>query len=398
MVRSFGSLVAIGTSAMALFSGGCRGSRHRPTPVAPFATVQVDPVHVDPAKVDTARVDTVEVDRAAPAPTAAPAATPTAVVPAPAAPVFAPAPSIAPALPAATEAELRTALATADDPTSAALALAELLGQQERHAEALAALAVAEQRQPHPALQLQRAELLRDLGQRHRAVAELRQLRDRLGEAALPPAARLDLAELEWLEGDRAAATATFAALRADPAASAFCTAAAVRLAQLERELTQPQPTRLGLRDCLGNLRGGATPSVRIAMLQQLTAVAGDQQQSLRIRVLAIAAGDESPAVRMRAVQLAVPADGLGAAFIAAALVDAAPLVRRAAAAQAAALAGPVAVSLLGERLRAEDDESTFVAVHRALAAIDAATPALPIGAAATAAGRAAVAAAWERR
>src|SRR5262245_33444249 len=73
----------------------------------------------------------------------------------------------------ASEAELRARLARDDDPTEAAIELARLLDREGRQAEALLAIDTALQRAAGPMLQIARAGVLRDLGRRSEALAQL---------------------------------------------------------------------------------------------------------------------------------------------------------------------------------------------------------------------------------
>lgn len=272
----------------------------------------------------------------------------------------------------------REALASAPDPTGPALALAELLAAQERHVEAVAAVDVARRRSDAPALLVARAGLLRDLGQRHEAVAALRALVAAQGPAALHPALLYELAELEWLEGDGAAAQATLRTLAAVHAEHPWTAqsererlALAVALARGSR------PDQLRVRDLLGNLRGAPLVVERLAVLDRLAAgsgLDGAAAAAIRERAVAIAAGDDSPAVRTRAVQLAVPPDRDAAvAFCAAALADDAPLVRRAAARRVVDLLGGDGAGLLRECMAVEPDEHVVRELREALAQLGAA-------------------------
>ncbi len=319
-----------------------------------------------------------------------------------------PAPAAEPAVaagaepPVADESDLREELASAADPTAAALELAAGLAGAERVHEALAVVDTALARVRNDVLRATRAGLLRDLGQRHAAVAELRSLRHDVGAAAMAPELLFALAELEWLEGDAAASAATQRQLTAAHARHPWMAANRAARDALAAEVARGgRPTRLQLRDLLGNLRGAPLATERIAVLELLhrsprTATAA--HDAVRERAIAIAVGDVSPAVRTRAVQLATPARDQYAEFCAGAFADPEPLVRRAALARTVELLGADARPLLLACLAVEQDPPTFVAVHDALAALAGVSEPLDEGAAATAAARAEIVARWRAR
>ena len=299
----------------------------------------------------------------------------------------------------ALETTLRRELAAASDPAPAALELMGLLCDLERHQEALAVADAALRRTEAPELVVARAGVLRDLGQRHEAVAVLLALRSQHGDKALHPGLLFELAELQVLEGAPAAARATLAALRQVHADDSWLLTAAPQLQALEGELERPGgPLQVRIRDLLGNLRGAPSPYVRQIALEQLLAaeLPDSARLPLQAQVVAIGVGDESPAVRARTLQLAPLQPAAMAELLSAALQDPAPLVRAAAAGRAAGCLGSAGIAVLRDQLATETDPATFTALHAALRELEPGRPPLSFGAADTAAGRAA-AAAWNR-
>lgn len=300
------------------------------------------------------------------------------------------------------EADLRHQLATAADPTDAALDLAALLLDAERPAEALHALDTALARQPSPLLRLARAGVLRDLGQRHLAVAALAGLVREFGAAALNPGVLFELAELQWLEGAGDDAAATLATLRQVHAGDAWCLEHHAEIDGLAAEIVHHDgPQRLRLRDLLGNLRGAPLATIRLATLERLLAIAEAEPEltgDLADRVLAIAAGDRSPAVRAAAVRRAAPAPAAALEFCQVALDDGDALVRRFAAARAAEVLGDAATPLLLARLEQEQDPAAFAALDGALASVCGLAPGLAADGTNTGPQRQAVVALWRRR
>lgn len=279
------------------------------------------------------------------------------------------------------ERALRALLATAADPTGAALELAELLTAREAPDEALAVVESALARRQSASLRVARVDLLRDLGQRHLAVAELRTVVTDLTVPATPPDLLFDLAELEWLEGNRAAARTALDALVAQHAATDWFLANKRQVTSLRDEVaTAAMPRRIRVRDLFGNLRGAPSAVTRVKTLEGLVgdpsatssaasspASSAAAEPGRAARAVAIALGDESPAVRTRAVQLAAPEPDVASAFCAAALVDPSPLVRRAAVVRTEELLGAAAVPVLLTALATEADPACFRALHEAL-------------------------------
>lgn len=270
------------------------------------------------------------------------------------------------------ERRLREAL-LGPDPVGAALDLAALLADLERHREARHVLLRARADQPNPALAVAIAGIQRDLGQRHLAVAELRTLRDTNGAVAMHPGLLFELAELEWLEGEGGAATKTLLELRRIHATDDWTRGNTARLDGLINEInSHDRPQRVALRDLLGNLRGADSPTVRLRTLEQLVAMtrqpdAAPGLQALERRVLAVGVGDASSAVRARAIQLGPVGSTDRKVFCSMALADRDPLVRRVAAERAAELLGSAAGPLLTAQLAGERDAATFVAIDNTL-------------------------------
>ena len=323
-------------------------------PAAPVATAAPS-TSPDPAAATAAAVE----------PSSASATAPVAATPSPSAanpPVASP-PVASPA--SAGEAELREQLALAADPVPAAQELVVRLAADERFDEALAVVAAARRRSDSPMLSVLQASVLRDLGQRHAALAELLQLRNQVGAASFAPALQIEIAELQWLEGQKSEAAATLTSLRSAVGDSA----PAAILAKLERLASEvgaaPAPRTIAVRDLLGNLRGAPTATARLDALDRLMRVDADVE--VQRRAILVAAGDEASSVRARAVQLAAPAEADREDFCRVALADAAPLVRRFAIARTVELLGGTGTRVLVERLAVETDESLFVALDAAL-------------------------------
>ncbi len=315
-------------------------------------------------------------------------------------------------------------VATARDPVEDALELAARLCREENHRGALHALDSA-LAQAAPAagnrseaaasddgmalLTVARAGVLRDLGQRHLAAAALRSVVAAHGAAALHPGLLFELAELEWLEGNRQQAIAGLELLQSTHAGDAWLAAHAADIQGLQSELsTSPRPVRLQIRDLLGNLRGAPAASERMRALEMATAPlvkaaadstagTGEAAQRLRASVVAIAARDESPALRARALQLAEVDAEWSVPLCAAGLEDPSPLVRGIAATRAIQLLGGDAATLLVAALEREPDPGTFRRLHEALAVIVPAAPPFAPGAADDPERRALLVAAWKR-
>jgi hypothetical protein len=311
------------------------------------------------------------------------------------------APQSAPPAPAAPADErgLRHAFAAASDGTEvagAALRLVSLLRDEERLPEALAVLEAGIRRDGGLPLRVERAGLLRDLGQRHAALAELRALRDEGQVLSVPQ--QLELAELAWLEGEHAAAAATVSAVLADAAGAAWLAQADAMTRQMVADVSAGRGVQfLRIRDLLGNLRGAPLPSDRSAALEVLLDPArlpADLALEAAERALAIALRDGSPAVRAHAIRLAPAANGLAADAAAVGLADPQPIVRAEAARAAAAAPGADTVGDLLAALRIEEDGAAFGAIQAALARLLPGLPRLPAAAAEDAAARAAVRAA----
>jgi hypothetical protein len=299
----------------------------------------------------------------------------------------------------AIESRLRAELATGAQPAAAALELAGVLCRQERPDEALPVLDAAIARADEPALHVARAGVLRDLGQRHASVTELRGLRSLVGVGGMHPGLLFELGELEWMEGDRAAATATVGDLQREHALHPWLRAHGASVTALADELRgEPGPRRLRLRDLLGNLRGCPDVRERLRALDTLVELGGEAAwKAITVGLLA-----DEPLVRARAVQrfdTALPgASGVTVADVCReAIADSAPIVRAAAAGRLA-VAGPAAVPVLLQALEQETDPDAFAATHAALLALSGDGPELPATAPADEPTRRAVAASWRSR
>ena len=297
---------------------------------------------------------------------------------------------------APTEAELRDQLRSAADPTPAALQLVRVLDAEERLPEALAVLDQALARRPvDPLLEVARAGVLRDLGRRAEAVAALRALLERAGPAKMHPGLLFELAEVEFVEGEAAAAKATLNSLRQEHADDPWLRGSAAELALLQSQVDGGgRPVRLCSRDLLGNLRGSADAAERARALEQLLPLGG----LVAARAQAIAAADRAPEVRAAAVRQCVVDGAVLPEMIAVALADPEPSVRRAAAARARELPVQQAIDLLLPTLAAEQDPETFAALDGALRASAGAGPEVTAAAAADPAARSAVVSAWRSR
>lgn len=288
----------------------------------------------------------------------------------------------------------REQLASAADPEPSALALVPWLAAQERMREALAVVDAALARRPGRwPLRLLRIEVMRDLGRRHVAVAELRQLLQQDGDGDRPEL-WLDLAELEWLEGHREAARTALARLR-ERQGTAPEPQQQVRLDALAEELTlAARPTQIRCRDLLGNLRGAPAAGERLRALQQLL----DCGRDVRATAAAIAVQDADARVRAAGVLGAELDQPALQALLRLALGDDAAQVRATAASRTGELPLAAAAPLLLRAIRSENDALAFTVMHQALQRLLPDGPTLAPGDADSAASRAAVAAGWRNR
>lgn len=265
------------------------------------------------------------------------------------------------------------------EPVTAALDLAALLCDLERHREAARLLKRTSTDTGDPVLAVALASVHRDLGQRHLAVAGLRGLRREQGALSLHPGLLFELAELEWLEGEGDAARQTLVELRRAHGKDPWIQANRKSLQALEKEIdTAAVPRLVAVRDLIGNLRGAPSPAVRLRTFDELVVIVRDRDtapavRALHRRILAIGAGDESAAVRARAVQmgpgpLIEPDETRTVAFVRAGLQDAAPFVRRVACRRAVELLAKAASPLLFAGLAEELDAETFRAFDAGLA------------------------------
>lgn len=295
---------------------------------------------------------------------------------------------------------LRERFAAAAEPADAALELVTFLVARERHREALAVAQVAWQRQPVVAVREALVGLYRDLGQRAAAVAELSAWRLQQGAQRMPPAALLELAELQDLLGEREEALATLAELRRFHEWQLIGTSLGTEVVALQAELAVgAEAPRSSLRDVLADLRGHPDRAVRGEVLAALVELADLEPAMAEVlaQAVAIACGDEDAGIRARAVGLARPAVAVAPAWLQAALADAAPEVRVAAAASAAGWLGQDAVAALGAALAVEQDPVVFRSLWQALRGLGQQLPELPVAGEVSAEGRAACVTQWRQ-
>lgn len=296
-------------------------------------------------------------------------------------------------------------LGAADDVVDATLAIAARLTAEERHLEALAALEAALAQSGAPALAVAKAGVLRDLGRRHLALQCLRDLVSAYGADAMHPGLLFERAELEWIEGHRAAAEAALTELRRVHGNDGWMTRHAAEVRGLQRELADAdRPERLRVRDLLGNLRGAPDAGERLRNLQLATAplqqhdgVDPVDASHLRAMVVAIAAGDESPTLRAHALRLADVDVEFARELCEAGLADPAPLVRTVAATRAMQLLRGDAVPLLLAALSNETDATAFRSMHDALVLLVQGGPNYRVGDEDDAERRALLLAGWRR-
>ena len=298
-------------------------------------------------------------------------------------------------IPRATEVRLRERLATEADPTDAALELVWLLDRSERHEHALQVLDAALRRLPDaPALQAARAGILRDLGQRHEAVAALVVLREKQGVKNLHPGLLVELAELQGMEGLRLAGQQTLSGLRAYHADHEWVRDRGAELAALDLALQAPKPDQIRVRDLLGNLRGCPDPVERLLAFEALLRLGGEA----RVRAEAVSLGDRESQVRARAVTEAQVQEDVLAEFCSVALIDTAVEVRVAAAGRTTALPAVQASALLLRAMAVEDSPEAFCAIHAVLRRMAGSGNALSLDAAADPVRRAAELAEWRKQ
>ncbi|MGE3174085.1 MAG: hypothetical protein AB7O97_15770 [Planctomycetota bacterium] len=274
-------------------------------------------------------------------------------------------PEPAPDDPRHTEAVLRTELATAADPTGPALELVRMLDAEQRLGAALGVLEAAQRRRPdEPRLAVARAGVLRDLGRRGLAAAQLRRVWDDLGPVGLHPGLVYELVELDWLRGDFDGARQALEALRRDYAAHPFVADNEARLDDAWQRIARAEaPAQVKVRDLLGDLRGDPDPRVRHHALTLLVGMDGPVAE----RALQAALVDPDPDLRCIGVHRARVAAADLADFCAMALSDPAPQVRLAGAERATALPRHEATALLLPTLAAEADAATFAELNEIL-------------------------------
>jgi hypothetical protein len=296
---------------------------------------------------------------------------------------------------APTEAELRELIAHAEDPVPPCLSLIQQLDLEERLPAARSVLDQALSRVPDAVvLQVARAGVLRDLGQRHLAVAALGQIVMQQGADRIHPGLLFELAELQVLEGDGRSALATLLIIRQMHGGEDWVQAHGADLTELNRAANNGKPLRLRMRDLMGNLRGAPDPTVRTAALLELNRVGG----VLAARAVAVAGEDVDPLVRASAVRLAqIDAVSLPE-LVAVGLADEAPAVRCAAALRASELQREAATELLVPALSIEEIDECYQAIQKALLCIDPLGPSLDPTLLLTQSVRAANALSWRQR
>lgn len=294
-----------------------------------------------------------------------------------------PSAAVAPPIAVAAASPAPPPLADASDDELAVLELEDRvagLAHAERWDDALAAVDAAAAAAPVADVRLLalRAELLRDLGRRHEALALWRSIVAKVGVDRVDAPTLLAIAGIERMEGEREAALRTLASLRARGARDAWVAANDAELLRVQSELAAGQPiVRISARDLLGNLRGAPTPDDRASALALLMRTdTGDPElaSTVRRRAVLIAVADADAGVRAAAVAAWEPDDGVAESFCAQALVDASPRVRLAAVPQVRRLAPAQAVALLLDRLAAEPDATVFAALHAGLREVTGAT------------------------
>ena len=271
--------------------------------------------------------------------------------------------------------------ATASGQAQAALNLAGFLVQQERHESALFVIEAAIERQRTTALRIARASLLRDIARCDLAMSELRGVVREVGVDKVSPGTLFDLAQIEWVNGDAAAAAETLRRMQHQYAGDAWIQNHAAELEEWYRRITTTHARQDSLangemRDMFALLRAAPNISGRLKILDSLArpaAQAGDTSDGrhpIRLRAIAIACDDEATAVRARAVQLAAANGMTDLPFWQAALKDTAPSVRLFAASGAASQHQKLAAPLLLTAIEQEQDPQAFAAMHRSLAKV----------------------------
>lgn len=286
------------------------------------------------------------------------------------------------------ERALRNAFADAGDVTEPALQLASFLVRKERYPEALHVLDLAigrsrDDERPAPAgLRLARAGLLRDVARNDLAMVELRGVVRERGRERVAAGTLLELAQVEWLAGERDAAKATMRDLLRVHVDRPFLRDNAAWVREWRNRIENQSVTDDSgdLRDAFALLRAAPLVTGRIRILDALARPQAsgpdDGRREVRLLAIKIACADESAAVRTRAVQLA-DANGVdNLPFWRAAMADEAPLVRRYGAYGAVRRHGERAVDAVLAAMAAEQDPATFAALHAAMAkALDVAPP-----------------------
>lgn len=281
------------------------------------------------------------------------------------------APSSSPAEPSATASTVEE---QAPDPAEALLATIDDLCAQERWDEALAHLTNAGGEFGQARELALRAELLRDCGRRHEALAAWQRFVQLYGLDRLGSRVVHELATLQRLEGQRDEAAATLQALLARQGQDAYVGLRADELRRQLASIRSGQPiTHLSSRDLLGNLRGAPDPAERLRALRLLLD-AGEQPAAagaaLSERAVVVALGDVDGAVRALAVASWSGDRADVPEFCAVAFADPFAAVRIAAIQPARRLSDAAARELLLAALAKESEPVVFAALHESLCSL----------------------------
>lgn len=275
---------------------------------------------------------------------------------------------------------LRRRLANPADTAGAQVELAQLLGAQERHEEALQVLqqairidsareaGLADHREGSQRdrieLEVARASILRDMGRRFAATRVLKDLASATA-AELPPDAWFALVTMQWLERNTADAVHWLDRLQQVHAGHPWLALHRDELDTLAAVLDDGSfvpvdPEARSIRDRLADLRHTTDSSGQLQQFEALAAVSAEARQ--QACVILLAANDA--AVRARAIAQVRIARGAFSDFVLQALRDPESAVRRAAAARAAELPAATCATLLLPAMAVEQDPATFATMH----------------------------------
>jgi|688.fasta_scaffold176521_2 hypothetical protein len=276
------------------------------------------------------------------------------------------------------------------------------LAHEERWDEAFAALAAAPGAADDVRLWALRAELLRDVGRRHEALALWRSIVAKAGVARVDSASLFQVAVLERMEGERERAMRTLDELQRRDAADAWLALRRDDVRRLHAAIANGTPiASVSARDLLGNLRGAPEPEERLRALAALLQTAAgdpDATATLHRRAALVAVGDDDPRVRAAGVAACAAADVFDEAFCAEALRDGSALVRVAAIRHVRLLAREKAETVLLAALARETEATVCAALHAALAEVSGVTDVAAPLAGAGRVDRAAHVARWRER